>query len=222
LDNIEQIIALKPKIVFYGISYRDFESKLATNNSLEPINFIKDSLQIDTDPLQFNPKFTTLQAIKNIFNDDELFAAREQMTIPNTPFFVYNIEQLTIVPNDAIDKLAGTTEGAGLYVDAPEKNEQLSQLKKILNTFSENDIKVVLFIAPLHQTYLDDLPDVSRNNFELIINDIRNNYNVKIYNYTSKYSQLNIWANPDHIAYNKMSVVYSDDISQIVLGEIGS
>lgn len=221
LDSIEQIIALKPKIVFYGISYRDFESN-AANNSPEPLNFIKDSLKIDADPLQFNPKFTTLQIIKSIFNDDELFANREQVTIPNTPFFVYNTEQLTIIPNAAIDELAGTTEGAGLYINTPEKNERLANLKKILDTFSENNIKVVLFIAPLHQTYLNDLSDTSKNNFELIMEDIRNNYDIKIYNYTSKYSQLNIWANPDHVAYNKISMVYSDDISQMILGEIGS
>ncbi len=220
LDSIEQIIVLKPKIVFYGISYRDFESNTA-NNSPEPLSLIKDSLQIDNPTLQFNPKFTTLQVIKNAFNDDRLFANPEQITIPNTPFFVYNADQIEIVPNAGIT-VAGTTEGAGLYVDAPDKNEQLVYLKKILDTFSENDIKVVLFTVPLHQTYLNDLPDVSKNNFELIMEDIRNNYDVKVYNYTSKYSQLNIWANPDHVAYNKMSMVYSNDISRMILGEIDS
>jgi hypothetical protein len=219
LSSIEQIIALKPKIVFYGISYRDFESKI-DNNSVELLNLIKNSLKIDSEQWQFNPKFITLQAVKNIFGDDELFVNRQQLIIPNTPFFVYNIEQLTIIPNSSIDELSGTTEGAGLYVDIPEKNGQLANLKKILGLLAENDIKIVLFIVPLHQTYLDDLPDSSKNNFGLIIEDIQDNYDVKIYNYTSKYSHLDIWANPDHIAFNKTSSVYSDDVSQMILGEI--
>lgn len=221
LESIDKIIALKPKVIFYGISYRDFESKIVVNMP-EPFTLIKEGLQIDINQLQFNPKFITLQTIKNILNDDSFFAGREQLTIPNTPFFVYNSEQLIIMPNTAIKELLGTTEGTGLFVDPPEENKQLENLKKILAKFSDEDIKVVLFTTPLHQVYLNDLPESSKNNFELILDEIENNYDVKIYDFTSKYSQLEIWANPDHVAYNKTSMVYTDDILQMILGEIDS
>lgn len=223
-DSIEKILALKPKVVFYGISYRDFGSKAPDNSKLpKPDDLIKETLKIDTESVQFNPKFTTLQAIRDIFNDNELFAGREEISIPNTPFFTYNIEQITVVPNTTIDSLAGTTGGVGSYIDMPRKNMQLAHLKKILDAFTENNVKVVLFTTPLHQTYLNDLSDSTENNFELILEDIRENYkDIKIYDYTSKYSHLDIWANPDHIAYNKISMIYSDDITQMILNETDS
>lgn len=223
-DSIEKILALKPKVVFYGISYRDFGSKAPDSSKLpKPDELIKETLKIDTESIQFNPKFTTLQAIRDIFNGNELFASREEISIPNTPFFTYNIEQITIVPNTTIDSLAGTTGGAGSYIDIPGKNMQLAHLKKILDAFTENDVKVVLFTTPLHQTYLNDLSDSTKNNFELILEDISENYkDIKIYDYTSKYSHFDIWANPDHIAYNKISMIYSDDIAQMILNETDS
>lgn len=218
-----KILALKPKIIVYGISYRDFESKtLIENDWLRPDQLVGYILQIDTTPFQINPKLTTLQAIRDAVNDDELFASRRQMTIPNTPFFPYHEDQLVIIPNAAINNMAGTTEGAGLFVETPEKTRQLVYLKKMIDVFSDNEIKIALFSAPLHQTYLADLPDTSKTNFSLILDDVAKNHDVKLYNYTSKYSQLNIWANTDHVAYNKMSMVYSEDIAQIILGEAGN
>ena len=59
-----------------------------------------------------------------------------------------------------------------------------------------------------------------QRSFNQILNDISNEYDVKIYNFTNNYSQLKIWNNLDHIAYNENSNMFSEDVSKMILMEL--
>ena len=51
-------------------------------------------------------------------------------------------------------------------------------------------------------------------------NDISEKYGITIYEFEERYSDLNIWNNVDHIAYNNKSLIFSDEIAEMVLQEI--
>ena len=56
--------------------------------------------------------------------------------------------------------------------------------------------------------------------FNGILDDISNEYDVKVYNFTAKYSGLKVWNNLDHIAYNENSNQFSNDVSEMILMEL--
>lgn len=90
----------------------------------------------------------------------------------------------------------------------------------MINNLKMNGINVVLFTTPLHKIYLDELPNSEKQTFDEILERIKKGTNVKIYDLTDKYSDLPIWTNISHVAYNKNATIYSEDIAKIILGEI--
>ena len=75
LENLHLLISLKPEIVFYGISYRDFHTPLLEDEFSFDIKQLSKEIISDDNPiLKINPKFTTLQLIRNSFSDTSLFS----------------------------------------------------------------------------------------------------------------------------------------------------
>ena len=79
---------------------------------------------------------------------------------------------------------------------------------------------MIIFTVPIHDFYLDNISIETKLSFNQILNNISDEYDVKIYNFTNKYSGLKIWNNLDHIAYNENSNIFSSDISEMVITEI--
>ena len=73
----------------------------------------------------------------------------------------------------------------------------------------------------MHQYSLDQISPETKANFSDILEKIRNIYNVKIYDFSDKYASEDIWANITHVSYNKKSNIYSDDITDIIITELG-
>ena len=98
--------------------------------------------------------------------------------------------------------------------------KQLDNFQKIISELKNNDIKVVLFSIPLPKAYLDFIPNSEREELHSMLNDTAKEFDIQFYNFTEKYEKLPIWTDLSHVAFNPKSMVYSEDITKIILSEI--
>ena len=221
IKTIDEIIKLNPKIILYGITYRDFEVDLIEKQPLfDPQQFFTDlitnEMGIDN---KINPKFTTLEIIRKTFSDTGLFPSRELITLDNSPFFVFTSEQTTIANEIELNQQGDNQKS--INIGSIIENKHVSDLNLIIEKFQKNKIDVIVISTPLHQYSLDQISPETKANFSDILEKIRNIYNVKIYDFSDKYASEDIWANITHVSYNKKSNIYSDDITDIIITELG-
>lgn len=216
---MDKIVQLKPKIVVYGISYRDFKTDLDSETSVLSLKELFHGIAFEINPTSINPKLVTRKALGNIWNEQGEISGN---TVHDqfTPFFKYDEGQSQIQSSEILEQRKGNTDAVSIFVPTSNSNKQLFYFKKIINKLIENDIKVIVFTTPMHKIYLDDLPKSSRNNFALIVEDFTKNRDIIFYNYTSKYDELSIWSDHSHIAYNVTSDIYTRDIAQIMLNRM--
>ena len=212
LNSLESTIFTNPKIVFYGISYWSLSDYYNIGNSNDPLqSLFKNNFEI-------NPKATTLNAFRTILgNNTELFSS-EKYVSETTPFFPYSEDQMKI------------NEQSKLYLDIertkkmvhqnPSNSEQLIALQDTIEILQKNKVKVVIFTVPLHQSYLDVIPKNDKIIFNETLENLSQKYGVNIYNFTNSYSNQNIWKDSYHVALNQNSLVYSEDIAQMIIGEV--
>ncbi len=220
--SIEQIISLKPKIIFYGISYRDFETNIQEPFLLpDSKDFIE--IFIKTDESKINPRLVTLKIIKNIFNYSNIIPdSGRKISFVNTPFTTLDIAS-TIIPNQ--NELLKE-----IPIIISQKNNVMIDLEgikhvkfvEIVERLEKENISLVVFVTPLHTKYLETISENEKKNFNSIISNLKNNYNIKIYNFMNNYESQNIWLNLSHIAVNEKSIIYSDDIANMIISELNS
>ena len=58
-------------------------------------------------------------------------------------------------------------------------------------------------------------------NFQKMLNNISNEFGIPVYFLHDKYADLDIWRETLHIAVHPDAKIYTDDISKIILKEIG-
>jgi len=215
LDSLQETINLKPKVVFYGVSFRDLASDHKGKNY-----FDIQQLKKDFDPnVSVNPKIVTLQAIKSLFGDTASTLKTERKIIrPNTPFTELG-PRGTIIVNESELKKQLAKDGI-IQVDFSANNEQIVNLKKIVSELKKNNIKVVLFTVPLPRTYLDSVPDSDKEGLHTLLSDISEDFDVEFYDFTDRYEDLPIWSDLSHVAANPKSIIYSDDVAKMILQEI--
>lgn len=216
IKTLEQMISSKPDIVVIGVSFRDFDSK-NIKNEFDMKKYSIGVILSDSIENNFfsNPKFTTLTAIRDLNSEQE----SDNYKI-NTPFFSYLSNQKIATIKELNDE-AITSNPSKLFISDIQTNEQLKYLKKMINEFQKNNVKVVIFATPLNTIYLKDIPEIQKESFKQILDEVQKN-NVMIYDLTEKYSDKPIWLNTSHVAYNKNSTIYSEDIAKIIVNEIES
>ncbi len=225
-DDLEEIISLKPKIVFYGISYRDFNQSLELANSQTNDFDIKNSIEeiIPKEVKSINPQLLTRKAIRNILDDTGIIKKPTyEIKPPNTPFFALGDLQTKISDQNDLQRqlLIVLPDPAKIQFDFKD-NEEIEKFQSIINTLQDEEINVVLFTTPLNRIYLDELSESTKISFKDILKDISEKNRVKIYEFEEKYADLNIWNNLDHVAYNNKSIIFSDEIAKMILQEIDS
>ena len=207
LYSLESSLSTNPKIIFYGISFwslSDYYNK-KTDDVLQSL-------------FEINPKATTLNAIRTILGDDTGLFPSQKYVIDTTPFFSYSEDQMQI------------NEQSRLFLDIettikkvhqnPSNSEQLVALKDTIEFFQKNNVKIVFFILPLHQSYLDIVPENDQQLFNETIENLSQKYNVKIFDLTNSYSTQDVWKDTYHVALNPNSLVYSNDVSQMIISEV--
>jgi hypothetical protein len=54
-----------------------------------------------------------------------------------------------------------------------------------------------------------------------MMEELQSKYGISVYDLTDKYADLPIFVNTDHVAYNKQSAIYSQDIAKMILNQTG-
>ena len=233
LQHIEKTIGLKPKLVIYGLTYRDFQ--LCGFNSeicdtkihhflLPDIKkIIENNLPKEIQQNKFNPELTTLRLIRESFGGSGIFTENYKIWLPNMPFYYIdpNFHHTIIEKDEELENQSNMMKKDGYVMDISENSQDVKALKTIIKSFKENDIKLVLYLMPQNQQYyLDNISEKDKQDFNLLINVISDEFDIPLYNFTYAYSNDKIWGDTRHISYNINAKIFSQDMAQIILNEI--
>ncbi len=234
LENINEIIALQPKIIFYGIAIADFLGPCRYSHDCNPNKKIEFELPNQKKYLEnlnipeklgiqnMNPKFTTLQVIRTIFSENILFPeeGRRLDLGQNTPFYQID-DHYTRIVEDSFLKKSLKVSSVDLFKGSTIQNENESEsLEKIIRKFQDNDIKIVLFKTPHHDYYIKNIPEKEIEYYNNVLNEISDKSNIHIYDFFDKYADLKIWNDLEHIAYNEKSSIFTEDVTKMIITEI--
>jgi hypothetical protein len=213
--NVDKDLKIKPELIVYGIGFRDFN--LLENEKEESKIKLIDIIPFDTTELEsLNPKLTTLEALRAIVI--EVFTKNEKSTVPYPNTSIFSNRNQEIILNE--NELKKNNETFGKMLIPIEKNEQVEYFKLIIKKLKENNIKVIIILTPHHKIALDQIPENEKNNFYQILFNIEQELDVKIYDFTNKFSDLPIWRDTTHVAYNEKAIIFSHELSQIIIQEI--
>ena len=216
-ETLQQVISLKPEIIFYGISFQDFQSKPKKENQIPSLIQVIGE-KVDLFPT--NPKRNTLHMIRNLLNDTNVFSSPIKDISPeNSPFVTFQNERTIIVDDNELKRKI-LTSSFEISISPVSENVQVDHLHRIIMELQKNNIRVIIFKTPLHQYYLDSIKESEKIAFDSIIDNISKEFNIKVYDFSKKYIGESIWHDPSHIAYNDKSIVYSEDIAKMIISEI--
>ena len=236
LKSLDLLISSKPKIVVYGIAYRDFMDQSSLGQletkptSLLPdphdfFNGISTKLFSSYD-LEFmeNPKLVTLTILKSLkYNVDESLENKtneNNLQVRPYPNAFFNENPNDIPKNDMELKNTFFVEGVSFHkIGNYDKNVNVIAFKEIITRLQQNNIVVIIFITPQSTYYLDAMPSSAKIEFDFLIKNLEKDLNVKIYSLRDKYKALDIWYNAQHVAIFNNTQIYSTDISKIIYGE---
>ena len=213
--NIEKDLKINPELVVYGIGFRDFNS---IRNEKSEFDFqLVDLIPFDTTELEtLNPKLITLSVLRSIVIDVIKGNQNSDVPYPNTSVFSERIQEK--IKN--FDELQENSETIKNIIIPTEKNEQKEYFTNIIETLSENKIKVIILITPYHSLAQEKIPESEKVNFYKILTEIEDKFDVTVYNYADRYEDYSIWRDTSHIAYNEKSIIFSDDVAKIIIKEI--
>ena len=226
--SLNETIMLKPQLVLYGITYFGLNGFYweNTEKNVQPLPTIElnpTALLSHNDPfLEINPKATTLNFIRESFSDTSFFSAKaDRFQLENAPFSFFDEYQTIIASDNDLKKV--NSESIGMHVNQNKSitKEQIIYFKQIINSLQNNDIKVIIFVLPQQRYFLDLVPEYDKEIFYASLEEIKNEFNVEIYDLSDDYADLNIWMDHNHVAYNKKSMIFSDDIYKIISKEMG-
>ena len=233
-DNIEKrnqvidsIISTNPKIILYGISEADFSNneniEYGDVNTIFPDikNLISNKIEF-TKHIEFleipkSPKDKTWNIIRQI-NDEDIINQRFT-PYPNSPFLKILDASTISISEMELRSLASNIPPSGIIND-PENNKKFQILKKMINKIQEKNIKIILFMVPIHDYALSTQSKEFKKSFELIKEELINSSKVDLNPRFLNYSDMPIWHDLVHIAVNNQSLIYSEDIGNLILMEL--
>ena len=225
--SINETIMLKPELVLYGITYFDLNGFywVNTEKNTQPLPTIKLNpaalLSYDDPFLEINPKETTLNFIRESFSDTDFFPQKaDRFQLENAPFSFFDKYQTIISDDNDLKKIRAESVKTHVNQNEAITKEQVRHLKEIIELLQNNDIKVIIFVLPQQKYFLDLIPEDDKAIFYASLEEIKSEFNVKIYDLSDDYADLNIWMDHNHVAYNKKSMIFSDDIYKIISKEM--
>ncbi|WP_371504427.1 hypothetical protein [Nitrosopumilus adriaticus] len=218
MGHVDKIIGLEPSFVFYGISYRDFENVKDEIDSPFHIGNIISNYLDENGVNDINPKLITLEVIRDFLTDKKVILEDNKIRLFNEPFFSFHRSQTIILDDTELKKQIQHIRIPN--INDRESNENVKYLKEFIKKMNDNDIEIIIFATPVHKYYFENLPELDKKEFGLILKEIENEFNLKVYDYTHKYAELPIWYELTHVSYNKKSMIYSVDISEMIIHEL--
>jgi len=216
LKVLEPTISLEPDIVLIGIVNYYFVKPLDIEKPLPaPSYYFKKFIEfLNVD--RINPKEITIVVLKNIlgsFSDlteSKKYTLKEFQIKQETPFYTINTREIKNFTSNE------KTYDKQLILHERE----IESLKEIIIKLKENDIKVVLIKVPYSRVALDQIPENFKEAYDKLSSQMSEEFNVPIYDLTYKYADLPIWFQDGHVAYKKDAIIFSQDVAEIILGEI--
>jgi len=219
LKILDKTISLKPSIVIYGIGFGDLGINEQETFPFDLQIYFKELFPIENFwDVRQTPKDITLDFILNIITYSS-FSNRDEFN----PFYPQKIPVMSKIrsneefENRFEDGIIDTIN----HIPPFEKNDNAIALRQIIKTLKENNIDLVIFTTPYNRIYLDHVGENVINDFRILLDSITSEYGIKIYDLQSKYADLDVWADPAHVAYNNNNtIIFPEDISKIILKEI--
>lgn len=213
LQSLSNILSHNPDIIVYGLDIKFFKPSPQNELSLSelilhPKNLFKNNFNDIIDPLREkipgSPKDRTLHTLKYI-----LFGPQPH----HHPFI--NFSETPITP---ISQLPPPSDDPNLSrLNLSENGKQMLSFKKLISEFKKNDIEIIVFSTPYHKTSISE-NDVEL--FEEMLQEFSKKNNISVYFFHEKYSEMEIWRDTIHVAINKDTQIYTNDILEILLEEM--
>lgn len=214
LQYLDTVISANPKLVLYGIGMFEFQGKPTFQPPLE--FYSNNELFVPQDAFWYTVSY---------FADDNLAIGFGSSPKDRTILFLKYVinggnNQHPFMPllTTDIKDLSQLTSRDFTNFDLSLENKNIKTVFQIINKLEENDIDVILFTVPNSKPYLIQISDKELEDYELFFKKIPSKHD--IYFFHDKYQNLNIWRDGAHIAVNKNSTIYSQDIAEIILREI--
>ena len=244
---LESMVASHPAVVVYGLGFRelgylpytntspkcvstggifsktDDKASFSTPSVQDAATYLEKIIPVQTDYFSNipDPKHVTVDFLKSHFeenasdvqtNNSTSGILNENFVEKRDPQFI-NIRSLAEI-NKPLDYT--------VRVCPENMNNELTELGKMVSVFKKNNVKVILFIPPFSQSYLNAVGAEDIHVFLAALEKFSNGNDLPLYDLHDKYVNLNIWADVQHVAQNPQVVVYSDDIAKIILKELQS
>ena len=212
INQIDKIIESKPKIILYGISYRDFEFPYYGNIiNMEELNSTENIYCSFKKVSEYFPENPNYQ-IKKLVSSDLINPKGKYVDSPNTPFFIYNFKD-----TPASDVKDIRSEYIKNWNSIDNTFCEINSIKEIISKAKDNGIEIILLTTPLHNITLQEFSKSQKENFEIVKNYLIEKYDIKIYEFTTRYSSINnIWTNGDHIASDPKVEIFNRDLAKIL------
>lgn len=220
-----ELVEIQPKLLVYGISYRDFE--FSQQNTFDD-SFFPDVheiveyqlLKIGNDKFPLNPQFLIRTLIRDFSSDDVQINSISSVYHENTPFYPYNPNPILKSYDDVIGKDIISTTSPRLLEDTshPFKRHSEKFLELFLEKMNDNSINVVLISTPLAD--ISPIDNEIKNNYEMFLKKLEKKYDIKIFRFDTAYYGLDLWENKSHVSYHPDVSRYNDDVAKIILDEM--
>ena len=241
--RLQDMIDSNPVMAVYGITFRDLidiglieikGTDLAVLPDIipteKPENIIPERDKIIAEWLQY-------EEILEFFNFDDSqentigimkFLVEESIQpVPimikqeRTPFYLYKPFMYEIWDEEILKRQVKFETKAGTILTSyGSEPVEAYDLKRIISTLQDNNIKVVLFSVPYPRALLDELDKSSFEIFTSVLDDISDEYDVPVYHFYDKYADMNIWNDYIHVTLHEDAAIYTSDLKKIILSEI--
>lgn len=225
---IDLVISANPEIIIYGISENDFLNneniEFDNSNTIFPdiknliSNKIELSKYIEFLEIPASPKDKTWNVIRQINKDDSI--NQRFSPYPNSPFLKILDASTISISEMELRSLASNISSTSGKINDPENNKNFQILKKMINKIHDKNIKIILFMVPIHDYALTLQSKEFKESFELIEEELVNSLKVDVNPRNVNYSDMPIWHDLFHIAVNNQSLIFSEDVANIILKEL--
>jgi len=217
--SIDNIISHKPEFVLYGVGLWDFQKPIshlqshsASDFLLQPGDFFKSLFQDNIDLYGYGPGKIFISP-----KDRSLTSVKYILRGPDQPYHPFiRFDPTPIHSNEKLVEVFGWPENNGL--DVTEENKKIIALNQIIHKLQKNDIKVILFSYP-HSKALYTFEPQDLKDFQRMLDNKSNEFDIPIYSLHEKYVDLEIWRETLHVANHPDAQIYTDDILKIILKE---
>tara|TARA_B110000014_G_C20028185_1_gene533823 strand:- start:61 stop:1020 length:960 start_codon:yes stop_codon:yes gene_type:complete len=220
LKTFSNVLSHEPQLILYGIGVYDFENykpKIVEdkfqNYILDPQFFFRNSFQDLlgnelNEEFPLSPKDRVLTFLKYVLRGPDYHYH---------PFI--NFSPTPINSFETIEKIHGKTRDFN-KIDMSDNNLQILALKQIIRDSEINNIKIILFTNPNSKIINDTIESNELKKFENSLVNLAEENNIPLIFLHDKFSEMNIWRDPLHIAIHPDANIFTNEISNILLEEL--